>query len=192
MIKIKHQLITKDFFIPQWKTEHLFLGTFNPEGGELVPYFYGRQKNFTWKILNEIFTDEFRNSDSSLPADFFQKLKNKGVACMDMIRSVEISDQDANHVMGKGYSDSKIINNKVVRVYNTLEINKVITANPGIRVYSTWGTGSRLSDWKKQLSMIESPIISLRSPSPVARVPKVTEKYPYVLEDWRAKIILEL
>lgn len=188
MVTIKHQLIEQEFFIPQWKIKHLFLGTFNPEGGVHVPYYYGRRKNFTWKILNEIFPGEFRNEDLSMRSDFFERLEVNGVGCMDVIRSVQIAEENVHLVTGKGYSDGRIINNKVKRDYNTTEINKVITANPGISVYSKWGTGSNLADWNRQVALIKSKIISLRSPSPVARVPAGTEKYRYAFEDWYTKI----
>ncbi len=42
--KISHQLANEKFFIPDWPLKHLFLGTFNPSGGETVSYFYGRKK----------------------------------------------------------------------------------------------------------------------------------------------------
>jgi hypothetical protein len=190
MKTIVQQLIDQAYFVPQWKIKHLFLGTFNPAGGEAVSYFYGRQKNFTWKILNEIFLNEFKNSDLNLRSDFFEKLEANEIACMDMIRSVQIAEQYAHLVTGKGYSDSKIINNKVIREYNTIWINKVIIANPGIKVYSTWGTGSILSNWVRELAKLEAPVIGLKSPSPVARVPSGTEKYNYVLADWRSKILV--
>jgi len=40
-MKINHQLLEKDFFIPNWDCKTIVLGTFNPEGGEPVNYFYG-------------------------------------------------------------------------------------------------------------------------------------------------------
>jgi hypothetical protein len=108
---------------------------------------------------------------------------------MDMIRSIEIAAEKVNLVTGKGYSDSVIINNQVKRTYNTHAINSIIQANHGIKVYSTWGTGSTLAEWRRQLSLIRTPIILLKSPSPVAWVPLGTNKYNYVLEDWRQKIL---
>jgi len=190
MLTINHQFLEQDFFIPQWKIKHLFLGTFNPAGGDPVTYFYARPKNFTWKILNELFPNEFRDGNLCLRSDFFDQLKDNGIACMDMIRNVQIPEQDAHLVTGKGYSDAKIIKNRVIREYNTSWINKVISANPGIKVYSTWGTGPNLANWRNEVAMIEAFVIGLKSPSPVAWVPSGTEKYTYVLEDWRSKILV--
>jgi hypothetical protein len=188
MIKIKHQLLYTDYFIPSWEIKHLFLGTFNPEGGFPVPYFYGRAKNFTWKLLNDLFPGEFRSNDRTLRADFFDQLRANHIACMDMIRSVIISEENTALVIGKGYRDSMIINKKVIREYNTNEINKVIMANQDIRVYSTWGKGSSLREWNQELSLIAKPVIKLRSPSPAARVPKGVEKYNHAFLDWSLKI----
>ena len=57
MEEILHQFSDKDFYIPKWKIKHLFIGTFNPKGGEKVKYYYGRETNKTWKILSEIFKE---------------------------------------------------------------------------------------------------------------------------------------
>ncbi|TCC99539.1 uracil-DNA glycosylase family protein [Pedobacter hiemivivus] len=191
MRTINHQLINQPFFVPKWKIKHLFLGTFNPEGGDPVRYFYGRNKNFTWKILDEVFPNEFMNYGLKLREDFFERLIANGVACMDMISSIEIADEKVHLVTGKGYSDSVIINNQVKRIYNTDAINTVIRANPNLKVYSTWGTGSTLATWRRELSLVRARIISLKSPSPVARVPLGTDKYSYVRNDWWSKILGE-
>ncbi len=42
MKTICHQLYSETYYVPNWPIKHLFLGTFNPEGGEKVPYYYGR------------------------------------------------------------------------------------------------------------------------------------------------------
>jgi hypothetical protein len=52
---MKHQFYTKDFFIPSWDIKYLFLGTFNPNEGEKVNYFYTRKTNLLWPILSKIF-----------------------------------------------------------------------------------------------------------------------------------------
>jgi hypothetical protein len=70
MVTVNHQLINEPFFVPKWNVKHLFLGTFNPEGGDPVPYFYGRSKNFTWKILNEVFPNQFKDCDRNYAATF--------------------------------------------------------------------------------------------------------------------------
>ncbi|WP_289060370.1 hypothetical protein [uncultured Zobellia sp.] len=59
MHKINHQFLNMPFYTPDWEISHLFLGTFNPEGGDNVNYFYGRSKNKTWKLLSEIFNEDF-------------------------------------------------------------------------------------------------------------------------------------
>lgn len=181
--KISHQLANEKFFIPDWKLKFLFLGTFNPAGGEKVPYFYGRKKNQTWELLSKIFKCEF---DPYQPS-FFNYIMQHGIACMDLITTVEIEDSQIDFVLGKGYSDSKIINNKVLRDYNTGSILEVINKNPGVKIYSTWGKGPILKDWQKEICQI-SNIINLVSPSMVARVPEGFEKFPFMLANWSSKI----
>jgi hypothetical protein len=51
-ITIYHQLCKEEFYIPNWEIKYLFLGTFNPDGGQKVNYYYGRNSNQTWKILS--------------------------------------------------------------------------------------------------------------------------------------------
>ena len=70
-MKIQHQLLNSDLFIPQWNVKHLFLGTFNPQGGDTVSYFYGRSRNQTWPTLSKIFKTELNPNNS----DFFEKIK---------------------------------------------------------------------------------------------------------------------
>ena len=187
---IQHQFLNKKFFLPYWEVNHLFIGTFNPEAGASVPYFYGREKNFFWKVVGEILNEDF-NPNSK---DFFQLLEIHKIACVDMIKWVKRNDnldflEDEFHELtGKGYSDSKIINGSITREYNTSEIQRIINVN-NCNVYSTWGKGSNLKDWKNEISKI-SFTANLVSPSPVARVPKGDSKYFYVLEDWKRKIVL--
>ena len=187
-IEIKHQLINEDFFIPNWEVKHLFLGTFNPEGGAKVKYFYGRSRNRTWDILSEIFKKDLNPNNQ----DFIKTIESLGIACMDIIRIVRINESEKQYVLGKGYSDSKIINNKTEREYNTDNILKLINNNYGINLYSTWGNGPILSDWKNEISKISEAckIKSLVSPSMVARVPVGTEKFKFMLKNWSKSIIL--
>ena len=65
---MKHQFYTKDFFIPSWDIKYLFLGTFNPNEGEKVNYFYTRKTNLLWPTLSKIFNDEL-NAEK---LDFFE------------------------------------------------------------------------------------------------------------------------
>ena len=86
---INHQFINEPFFLPDWEVKHLLIGTFNPEkiseGGVSVNYYYGRQKNQTWKLLSNIFccdlnpnSEDFFFSDhskASLQQSFVSLLK---------------------------------------------------------------------------------------------------------------------
>jgi G:T/U-mismatch repair DNA glycosylase len=181
----KHQFINSDFFIPSWEVQHLFIGTFNPQNGQQVPYFYGRPRNQTWPLLSKIF-GETMNPQSG---DFFQLIKKHRIACMDMIKSVEAPDSLLVHINGQGFSDSKIINTEVQRTYNTDSILTIICSNPGAKVYTTWGKGSTLKNWVLEIERIPNRI-QLVSPSMAARVPKGNQKFEYMLNDWSSKIMV--
>jgi len=181
--KMKHQFYDRDFFIPTWDINYLFLGTFNPNKGEKVNYFYSRKTNLLWPTLSKIFNDELNPEKF----DFFEKLKFHKIACMDLVSSIDIKDVDKKYIIGKGYSDSKIINNSVKRVYNTENIISVINKNPDVQLYSTWGNGSNLNDWKNEIKKL--PLITkLVSPSRAARVPKGEKKEHFIFDNWKNNI----
>jgi len=51
---------------------------------------------------------------------------------MDLILSIDFKNVDKEYIIGKGYSDSKIINNSVKRVYNTENIQSVNKCSRGL------------------------------------------------------------
>lgn len=189
---IYHQLKNEKNYFPEWPVKYLFIGTFNPEGGDKVNYYYGREKNLTWKILSQIFKEEI-NPKKDI---FFDVLKNKKIACIDIIDSIcktneeSFNEDELLHLLGKGYSDYKIINNKIKRTYNTNVINEIINKNNCL-VFSTWGKGQNLKEWKNEVNKIQFTA-NLVSPSPVARVPKGVNKFTYILNDWKNKIKLQI
>jgi hypothetical protein len=185
MVEI-HQFSNETFYLPNWKIKHLFIGTFNPKGGEKVNYYYGRDKNQTWKLLSEIFEENLNPNND----DFFHLLKKHGIACMDLIHSVEFEISKKEFITGKGYSDTKIINNSVKRIYNTANILSTIENNLGVQTYSTWGKGSKIKNWVFEVNKIPN-LINLASPSFAAKVEKGVEKYPYMFNDWNSKIDLK-
>ncbi len=181
---INHQLYNKDVYIPKWKVKHLFLGTFNPLGGARVNYYYGRDRNKTWELLSQIFCTTLDTSDTKY---FFSKLEKNEIACMDMIHSLTAPSDRIESIMGQGYKDSKIINKSIKRNYNTSKILEIVNSNPGIKVYSTWGNGSKLKEWQSETLKIKG-IIPLVSPSMAAKIPKGKHKFEYMLADWKKKI----
>lgn len=183
MNPINHQLKKEGFYFPEWKVRYLFIGTFNPEGGEAVKYYYGRQKNQTWKLISKIFCDDF---DTNSP-NFFTLLRKHKIACVDMIDQLKASDNQIERIVGKGYKDSEIIKGSIHLSYNTRKIQKLIEANHGVNVFSTWGKGPRLKEWKQEIEKLGN-IEPLVSPSLAARVPKGEQKFDYMLADWKKKI----
>lgn len=166
------------------------MGTFNPLGGQKVNYYYGRETNQTWNMLSRLFNQSFVTTDFER---FKLQLQSTGIACMDLIHSLNAPEDKLKSILGKGYSDSKIINKSVVRDYNTDRILKVIQANKDIVVYSTWGKGPSLNEWTSNVEQIqrEQKIINLVSPSLVARVPKGKSKYEFMFSDWSQKISIQ-
>lgn len=190
-MKIEHQFLEEDFFIPDWKIKYLFIGTFNPKGGEKVNYFYGRESNYTWKILSQIFGLNLILNRKENFQFFLTEIKSRKIACMDIVKEVTFDENKYNkaRIEGKGYKDTNLINRKVEREYNTDKILEIIRNNPNVQVFSTWGKGSSLKEWKEEIEKIPN-IITLVSPSRAAKVPKGEKKFDYILNDWKSKIKL--
>ena len=83
----------------------------------------------------------------------------------------------------KGFKDSNIINSTVERIYNTQSILSIIENNDKIKVYSTWGKGPKLKEWREEVQKLPM-IINLPSPSPAARVEKGLPKLDHVKKKW--------
>ena len=165
MIEIRHQFENEDWFVPDWKLRVLILGTFNPECGDPVAYFYGRKKNQLWHLVSYYRGIELHPNHGD---DFLSVLKEEGIACMDLIRSIRVSEERKGEICGKGYSDQMLFRGTNQRTYMTEEILDVIERNPGVCVLSTWGKGSSFlkKDWR-QIERLP-PISFLPSPSPRA------------------------
>ena len=185
MKTIQHQLITNQHYIPTWKINYLLVGTFNPCGGELVNYYYGRKTNMTWKLISTIFEEEINPNNSN----FIELLKKHKIGCIDLISSVTCDEAKIPQIIGNGYSDSKIINKKVQREYNTSIINQLSKSNPNLKIFTTWGKGSNLKEWRLEVEKIKINS-KLLSPSMAARVPKGVNKFEYVLRDWQVNFNL--
>jgi hypothetical protein len=180
---IQHQLSsTNQHYIPTWEINYLLVGTFNPSGGEHVNYYYGRKTNMTWKLFSTIFGEEINPNNSN----FIKLLKKHKIGCVDLITSVTCDESFRPYIIGKSYKDSKIINKKVEREYNTAIINQLSKTNPNLKIFSTWGKGPNLKEWRLEVEKIKINS-SLLSPSKAARVPKGVNKFEYVLSDWKEK-----
>jgi G:T/U-mismatch repair DNA glycosylase len=181
-LKTNHQFKKKEFYLPNWGVDYLFIGTFNPSGGERVPYYYGRNKNRFWKLLSEIFEIELDPNHDK----FFDNLRTLRVGCVDMIDSISYSEENEDRVLGKGYSDNVLFLSTIKKDYNTKNILDIISKNKLQKVFSTNTGGSLRKEQKLELEKIQNicEIIYLCSPSPV------NPNRDNCLDDYKQKIIL--
>lgn len=135
---INHQLLNNNF-LPNWKIKTLVLGTFNPEGGDIVDYFYGRNRNNFWKALAEL----QKLQRNSYYQNFEEKLKCMKLfefGCTDIIRSVVVNENYIQNIIGNGYSDNKLFNlANVHRTYQMDIIKNYLIKNEVKKVINTWG-----------------------------------------------------
>lgn len=179
---IPHQLPN---ILPDYPTKILFLGTFNPKCGEPVLVHYGRKRNKTWTILSAILEESFDPNSASI----HEKMKMHGIACVDIIQSIEAPENFLQGIFGKGYSDAKLFAKSVTRNYIDIDkLNDFIAKNNEICVFSTWGKGSSLRKEAWELIDKIKPIHPLVSPSLAARVPKGEKKLEYMIKNWTVSI----
>lgn len=177
-----HQLKNNILYLPNWEVDYLFIGTFNPSGGEKVPYYYGRKKNRFWKLLSEVFKIELEPYDDS----FFEKLKSLKMGCMDLIDSISCPEEYEDRVLGKGYSDNVLFLSNVKKDYNTENILDIISKNKLRKVFFTNSGGSLRKEQKLELEKIQRvcDVVYLCSPSPV------NPNRDNCLDDYKQKITL--
>ena len=165
MREIRHQFEAEDWFFPNWELKVLLVGTFNPSGGESVHYFYGRGRNHMWSIVSHCIGKDLHPNQG---VEFFNTIRELGIGCMDLLRSVSVPKEGEGKVLGKGYADSNLFKGANHRTYMTDEILAVIERNAGVCVLPTWGKGSSFlkRDWDQIGRLPDLPV--LPSPSPRA------------------------
>ena len=176
-MRINHQFLNQAFFFPYWKIDTLVLGTFNPECGEIVDYFYGRSRNRFWRAI-EIITG---NENYYFQNNFGQKervMSNYRFGCTDIIKYVEIEKYYRDRICGNGYSDSALFTMIHVDItYQFDEIKNYLIANNVKKVINTWGARNNPNVFVQHIDdlenfCLENGISFVRicpSPSPRAR-----------------------
>lgn len=181
MTVYNHQLSNE---FPKYPVKFIFFGTFNPPGKEQVIIHYGRKRNQTWPTLSEIFQEDFDPNDQKI----FEKLEKHGIACIDLILSVEVNQEDSDEILGKGYPDSALFKKSVKRNYIDIElIVEFLKVNEEAIPFSTWGAGSSFNKEFKELVNKIPRLVNLVSPSLAAKVPKGVKKKDFIKKDWKSK-----
>lgn len=122
----------QEILIPNWKIEHLFIGTFNPSWNEnnavQADYFYGRIRNNFWCILPNVFGGnnlKYENLNTKL--DY---IKTHKIGITDLITNIINADiNNLNDVenLTRGFSDNVL--NTYHLEFNTENIKDLILKN---------------------------------------------------------------
>jgi G:T/U-mismatch repair DNA glycosylase len=168
---VEHQFLHRDYFFPNWSVNTLFLGTFNPECGEQLSYYYGRNSNGFWKILKHYDLDNRFDFSDFQELKRFMRLRRFG--CVDIIRRVSFPDLDRDKICGNGYSDGNLFRiRNYERDYNFEQIKNYIIQNDIMNILTTWGNRENpmefrnlLNDFKIFCSQNEINYTPLPSPS---------------------------
>jgi hypothetical protein len=126
-MNIQHQFLDQPWFIPNWECRTLILGSFNPSGGQLVDYFYGRDRNKFWKAVATLLGHQENHFHQGLTQHRLnhklQCLQSLGWGCTDIIREVEVAESFTHRIVGNGYTDQSLFNvRNVSRKYNVSQI----------------------------------------------------------------------
>ena len=121
-----------DKLSPDWELEYLFVGTFNPSwdfnNAEQADYFYGRNRNFFWRILPEVFENESLKNNHLI--DKIEYLRKSKIGLTDLIISVDNANESSKVDVDNltiGFSDN-VLNNYILE-FNTENIINLITKN---------------------------------------------------------------
>jgi hypothetical protein len=171
-MNINHQLLNRNFF-PTWPVKTLILGTFNPECGDNVDYFYGRQSNNFWKAIKLAIIE---NNAHSNPDDKFTIMKDFQFGCTDIIKSIKIQPEKHKLVCGSGYSDSILFTKKYCQpIYNFDDIKNFLINNKIEKVLQTWGKRNSPKFFREQVEDLKEFCITnkikfiFHCPSPSGR-----------------------
>jgi hypothetical protein len=174
---INHQFLNQEFFLPNWKIETLVLGSFNPECGEITDYFYGRNRNRFWRVIESITNNENYFFLNNLNRKKIVMTKYR-FGCTDIIKSIKINENYRNKICGNGYSDSALFTLREVKsTYQFEEIKQYLLTNNVKKVINTWGYRNKPNIFANQIDDLENfcnenKILFIRncpSPSPRAR-----------------------
>lgn len=144
MITIKHKFLDHQI---NPNTETLIIGTFNPETAKNdAEFFYGRGRNFLWKLLPVAFGEkDLKYASKQKKIDFIKEHK---IDFTDLIEEVQVEEgKEANYY--DGYIDDKITRWKnIIALIDTLPNLK--------RVCFTRKTFTDIPQMKKQISEIQN------------------------------------
>ena len=149
-----------DKLSPDWELEYLFVGTFNPSwdfnNAEQADYFYGRNRNFFWRILPEVFENESLKNNHLI--DKIEYLRKNKIGLTDLIISVDNANESSKVDVDNltiGFSDN-VLNNYILE-FNTENIINLITKNskPIKGVFLTRSTLNNINQIRDEWAEIE-------------------------------------
>ncbi|WP_031454370.1 uracil-DNA glycosylase family protein [Flavobacterium chungangense] len=183
----------EDQLIPDWELEYLFIGTFNPSwdynNAEQADYFYGRNRNFFWRILPFVFGgDDLKNSSIEEKTEY---LLNKKIGITDLILCIKNADENSEtdrNNLTKGFSDN--ILNTYQLDFNSEKIKTLINKNQKTLkgVFLTRSTlNNNISQIRDSWNIIENhcSVINIQTNKILTPARIFSEKK---VDDWKGKI----
>jgi len=177
-MKVDHRFLNEDFNNPKWDVNTLILGTFNPHGKEVADYYYGRVKesengksfsNQFWPSLSTYLQSIDNSQAVLLPGDLNSKLNlmsKFNFCCLDLIKSVVISDENEMNIRGNGYKDQHLFSAKTSRLYNTEDIISIIKNKKIKKVIASWGRLSSIQNPESVRKEVYREIQKIKESSP--------------------------
>ncbi len=170
MVSIQHRFLNHRI---NPETEILLLGTFNPDTpANDAEFFYGRKRNFLWRLLPSAFGEtDLKDASTTDKSAFLRKHK---IDFIDLIEEVVVEPgQEANY--SDGYIDSKVIRwtNVIAAIDHLPKLKKVCF---------TRKTFSDIPNMRKQIDIIQAycstkgiPFFTLMTPARIYSMDKQSE-----------------
>jgi hypothetical protein len=178
-MKVNHRFLNEDFNNPKWNVNTLILGTFNPSGEEFADYYYGRVKlskkgkkrfsNRFWPSLSTYLQSIDNSQAVLLPGDLNSKvnlMSKFNFACLDLIRSVEVSEDKKVDIIGNGYKDQPLFSTTTKRHYSTKDIVSLIKEKKIKKVIASWGAFTDAKNPKSVRAEVNREIHKIKDSSP--------------------------
>ena len=140
---VKHKFLDNN--IPK-DTEILIIGTFNPdkEGNE-AEYFYGRSRNYLWRILSNCYQVEDLKGKSTNEKIKFAE--NHKIAFIDLVKSADYKDKNVD------YDDVKLD----LHVHDWNNVDKLVSSLMHLRkVVFTRKTFNDIPNIKKEIDKVHA------------------------------------
>jgi hypothetical protein len=128
-----------------------------------------RFSNRFWPSLTKYIQSIDNNFPDLLPGDYNSKknlMRKLNFACLDLIKSVEVSEDKKADIIGNGYKDQPLFSTTTKRHYSTKDIVLLIKEKKIKKVIASWGAFTDAKNPKSVRAEVNREINKIKDSSP--------------------------